>query len=54
MTGQRYHGEETGSDDEKEALEMAASMLTRGDFEGDSVRVIARDGELVKEFYVVS
>jgi hypothetical protein len=37
------------TDDEAEAIEGARRLLRAPDFEGDSVRVITRDGELVFE-----
>ena len=48
-----YHGdnatiaETDGSDAETEAVSMARKMLKDPAFEGDYVRVITRDGELV-------
>jgi len=42
--------ESTGSDSEAEASRMARDMFRDPCFEGDYVRVITRDGELVCEY----
>lgn len=39
--------ESAGSDSESEAVELARDMLKSPIFQGDYVRVITRDGELV-------
>lgn len=39
--------EELSMDDPDQARTVAKGMLKRPDFEGDSVRIITRDGELV-------